>query len=253
MSSSESQLRRLLANDDAAVIEALTRLRGVHEASGDALEATYGAYSDLFQALDSAGLHKRRDREIAMLVCQICARHYKWAAADLLRGRSTAVLGYGRTQAECVGLVHLFLKEPTAAEVWLAASNESAGKAFYRKYQGQLLMHMRSHPGLEEAYNRGSGESLHVRVWPILRAYAFEPASEAALRQFTLQSTDIRHEDPFPFLESAGWFFGLQAAVVNALRKGFPEIAGREFPSIASAAYFAKLYLEALDAQFPDR
>jgi hypothetical protein len=216
------------------------------------LEAAYGAYSELFIALDSASLHAQRDREIA-LVAQICARQFKWGATDLLRGRSTAVLGYGRLQAESVGLVHLFLQQPAAAQEWFAATSHDLGKAFYRKHQTKLVDLMRDHPGLEQAYKRGSGEALHVRVWVILRGHEIKPSTMPGIERFTVGGNDIRAKDPFPFLETAGWFFGLQAAVVNGLRKGFPEIQGQPMPSLASAAYFAQQFLDALQSKYRER
>ena len=136
-----SIVRRLLEHDHSRITETLSALCDTHPSGGFCLEAAPEAFRALLRSWNAVteGSDLTRDREIASVVILICARYTRWGVTDLLRGRSTAVLGYCRIQAEGAALVHLFLQDPAKAQEWFDAHGEDKGKRFYRANQSSLI------------------------------------------------------------------------------------------------------------------
>lgn len=248
MAEDKSILGRLLEGDEAQLRSSLHALQNVHASGPLCLEGAADTWRVLFQKLNKATAAPRtRDREIASLVATIAARHFRWGATDLLRARTTAVLGYCRLQAEAAALAHLFLDQPETAQQWFEAVDE-AGKQFYRDHQKTLLKIMKKH-SLTEAYEKGSGEALHVRVSPVLRGHEIVHEADADQVTFFLRDHELLDDNPLPFLAVASNFFALQACVICALWRGFPEIDQGRFEELGSLATLAQQFDEQITAQ----
>lgn len=248
-----SLLRKLLERDHAAPFETLKALDGIDVSGAFCPEAVLEAFTAFFQRLEASTSHTggTRDRELASAVALICGRYAKWGVTDLLRGRSTAVLGYCRVQAEAAALVHLFLREPGKAQEWFDAKGK-ASKRFYRENQPALTAIMAEHDGLAYAYDRGSEEAMHVRPWILARAYDLNRTEDSRVR-LQLLDNELRDDDPYVFLYVASLFFCAQARILHALWRGFPEIDQSRFPELVTLAQFATEFDAALGRKYPER
>jgi hypothetical protein len=75
--------------------------------------------------------------------------------------RLTPALGYGRLEAESLALLIIMRGDENVGESWMGLVSDTKGKAFYKKYQGEIIQVLRRY-NLDGAYERGSGASLHV-------------------------------------------------------------------------------------------
>jgi hypothetical protein len=200
-----SFVRKLLERDQAQVPHTLNALRDVHVSGAFCVEAAPDAFAAFFRSLRTAteNTTRTRDRELAGVVALICARYTKWGVTDLLRGRTTAVLGYCRVQAEAAALAHLFVADPSKAEDWFKARGGSAGKCFYRANQSALMAIMQQHPGLADVYDRGSEEALHVRATVLTRGHDIVRTPGSQDPTLYLLDNELREDDALPFLHAA--------------------------------------------------
>ncbi len=158
----------------------------------------------------------RRARGIIFLLLQ---RYFMWGATDLLRMRITPAVGYGRLEAEALGLLFLMRDDATIANRWLKLASDRAGKAFYKEFQPRLLAQI-GHLDLDGAYEMGSGGSLHVRLASAVRGLALKEG----IHEISLGFQELQRDDPFHYFLVALCFLRTQERIFGALTGAFPGV-----------------------------
>lgn len=159
-------------------------------------------------------MHNRRAKAVVFLLLQ---RAYVWGATDLLRLRLTPAVGYGRLEAEAIGLLLLMRGDPAMGDWWLRVGTENDGRAFFDATRGPLKARLRE-VDLIFAYDQGSMAAQHVRL---LSAVAGLSWSDTQAR---LAAQEADPDDPFSFFLGALYFLSTQVRVFHALKKAFPEV-----------------------------
>jgi len=167
-------------------------------------------------------LYSRRVRGIIFLLLQ---RQYMWAVTDLLRMRLTPALGYGRLEAESLALLIIMRGDENVGNSWMELVSDTEGKAFYKKYQGEIIQVLRRY-NLDGAYERGSGASLHVRIASAVRNLVWK--DKTGKSQIWLGYQELKPNNGFNrfnyFLEVLS-FLRTQERVFRALGDAFPEVS----------------------------
>jgi hypothetical protein len=160
------------------------------------------------------GMHNRRAKAVVFLLLQ---RAYLWGVTDLLRLRLTSAAGYGRLEAEALGLLLLMRDDPTVGDRWLGVRTEHEGRAFFGTTQERLKERLRE-LDLAVAYDQGSAAAQHVRLLSAVAGLSWSDT------QASLAAQETDPEDPFSFFLGALYFLSTQVRVFHALKKAFPEV-----------------------------
>ena len=184
--------------------EALVSL--LRSGAADGLHDAEAAYSRLWTL---------RMCKLLVLACQ---RYWAWGATDLFRLRISSAIGYLRLEAECVGLVRLFVSDDSIAERWSRIQSKDEGKAFFRETQGALMSELKT-VGLDGAYSIASTTSQHVRMGALARSFSSDNDGLA------LPDQDFDPDDPFSYHLSVAHYHRIQVRVLAALGHSLPAVA----------------------------
>ena len=186
-----------------------------------------------------------RARGIIFLLLQ---RQFMWAATDLLRVRLTPAIGYGRQEAESLGLLFLMRDDPNIADRWLKLVTDSDGKMFYREFQGRIAQEI-ERLGLSRTYEQGSGTSLHVRF-----ASAVRGLSKGKPHEVGMVYQEARDEDQFSYFLTVLGFLHTQDIVFQALGDAFPEVSDPIWPErVRRFSQTVASLRERLETTFPEQ
>jgi len=117
---------------------------------------------------DSFGLAKESYHKAVSIIARAqltlrLGRDFLFGITDLMRLRITPAFGYLRLQAESTGILRLLYEHPEMGEEWLASADYDKGKAFYDKWNREIVERIRAY-GLHPDYVRGSNMALHSRA-----------------------------------------------------------------------------------------
>jgi hypothetical protein len=202
-----------------AALERLARNAGLsnEELAARLMAGRAGDIAGAPEAYRSLGIFR-----ILRIVLLACQRYWAWGISDLLRMRITGAHGYLRLQAECVGLIELFLRDPNLAERWFSIRTERDGKQFFGDTQRQLRDVLGPRQ-LLKVYDIASSSALHVRMAGLSRALSFEPGA------MTLPDQEFDPEDPYSYHLAASHYHVTQVRVLKALGEVLPEMANDEW------------------------
>jgi hypothetical protein len=234
-------LAALLAADERQIPASLQLLASISPAGPVAISASWHAHQALLGricAAQSSGGTLDDELGIAGVVASMCARTFRWAISDLLRGRTTAVYGYGRQQVEAVALVRLFRSQPMAAREWFNIRTDTDGRRFYGTYNPALMGLLEQMPGLREAYEQGSGQALHVRMAGVLRGFTVV-RRDGQQPELILLDHEVGNEQQQWLLTAAAFFLCGQARILHELWRGFPEVSQDRFTELVVLAQAA--------------
>ncbi len=188
----------------------------------------------------------RRARVIIFLLLR---RQFMWGATDLLRGRRTAAIGYGRQEAEALALLFLMRNDPTVGSRWLKAGKFSDGKSFYQEFQPRIRDEIHR-LNLSVTYEMGSGASLHVRLASAVPGLLLSDSPN----EFRLSYQEGWEEDPFTYFCDVVFFLQIQERVFRSLGDAFPEVSDPIWPEcVRIFARTINSLWERLEEAFPEQ
>jgi hypothetical protein len=164
-------------------------------------------------------LYARRIRGVIFLLLQ---RQFMWAATDLLRMRITPAIGYSRLEAESVALLLIIQSDPKVAKRWIKLGTDNEGKAFYKKFQGRIIKELKNH-SLFNAYQQGSGASMHVRFVSAVRNLSWKNKLDAS--EIRLGYQELQANNDFTYFITVLSFLRTQERIFRALSDAFPEVS----------------------------
>jgi hypothetical protein len=155
------------------------------------------------------------------VVLLMIQRNLRWCLGDLVKGKVTSCYTALRQQAESVGLVALFLKDPALFERWLNLKTSQDGGRFFRETQ-KNLKRVLEELSLWEVYDRGSYEGVHVRSIQMFRSYFMLDPSESS-RTMLVTDSDLDLDSLDRFCRDAAHVMSAEVLLFKALGKIFPE------------------------------
>jgi hypothetical protein len=167
-------------------------------------------------------IYGRRVRGIIFLLLQ---RQFMWAVTDLLRMRLTPVIGYARLEAESMALLLIMKRDPSIADSWMKLTSDEAGKAFYKKSQGQIVRELEK-INLDATYEMGSGASLHVRFMSAIRSFSLK--NEPGKSVIWLGYQELKPNNGtnwFNYFLAVLSFLRTQERILRTLGDAFPEVS----------------------------
>lgn len=214
------------------------------------------AHQETLEAARRA-LDESWSRRVRGLLLSIAYRAYMWAVTDLIRLRATPAVGYGRVQAEAIGLAVLFVESPALAKQWFEIVGDVAGEVFYRSTQGRLKETLRR-LGLTDAYNLGSATALHARASSIAEGFSqrtYVQPGRMRLHEMSVSFQEVSRESPYRLLLRALWLLRLQVRIFGAFVDGMPEVTdplltGDRLPGFRSRVMALS---NTLEARFPEQ
>ena len=162
-------------------------------------------------------------KEIRILLFLACKRQFMWGAAEILKFKVTPAMGYLRQEAESVGLLHLFLKDPRLAIEWSQIFTPEDGKKFFSSTQPKLKKVL-AYFELLNAYDFGSATALHTRLVSLVRGTPVIDRAERRQPRYSVPYQEIEPEKPFRFLLSSLHWTRSQERTLIALGRAFPEL-----------------------------
>jgi hypothetical protein len=205
----------VLDADNKTAADVITLLRSFDPDGVEILDVGARCYGNLLYllnrtslpgtAIDTPGGPLPLDDLITLPVL-IAQRAYRWGATDLLRGRSTSAYAYTRQQIEAGALAKLFVDQPQLSGLWFTAVTQN-GKAFFSKSQPHVKKILEVWK-LANAYERGSSESVHVRMGPVYRSYEMSPTTRDGVKgqYLTLRDTDFSSKTIGLFVQDFVYF-----------------------------------------------
>jgi hypothetical protein len=160
---------------------------------------------------------RMRNRRAKAVVFLLLRRAFMWGATDLFRMRFTSAVGYGRLEAEALGLLLLMQEDPTIGDRWWKVSTEREGRVYFNETRRPLKEQLRE-VDLAFAYDQGSTAAQHVRVQSAVDGLSWSDT------QARLAYQEAATDDPFSFFLRALYFLSTQVRVFHALKKVFPEV-----------------------------
>jgi hypothetical protein len=191
-------------------------------------------------------------REIRILLFLACKRQFMWGAAELLKYKVTPAVGFLRQETESIGLLHLFLKDPSLAVRWSHILSAEDGKNFFKSTQPSLRKVLESFE-LLIAYDFGSATALHTRLVSLVRGAPIVDRTDCSQPRYSVPYQEVEADRPYRFLLSVLNWIRNQQRILIALAKAFPELDhGRWWPEIEALNSIADELRSHLKRVFPE-
>lgn len=130
---------------------------------------------------------------------------------------------------------------------WLRVRTDEEGKAFFREMQSEVRSALKRLE-LNNAYERGSGVALHVRLASAVPGLSLDRKPN----EIWLGFQEVRPEEPFRYYLEVLAFLSIQVHVVRALGEAFPEVTDASWPGVINRfTCRVAAFWEDLSRQFP--